>query len=165
MFPQHQSMHGFLKLCILKMLEKEPRHGYDIMKELESYGWKPSPGSIYPLLASLQKKKLVSAEVHANKKVYAITKTGITALKKIETERKKIRLDMRRALSIVSNFLGEESKTEIMNTKMKVDHDLMVSMVRIGRKSILCSQRNVPKRKIKSILEKAENEMDGLLKR
>lgn len=163
MFPKHHSVHGFLKICILKMLEKKPMHGYELMKELGAYGWRPSPGSIYPVLASLQRKKLVSVESKANKKVYAITKTGRIALKKIENEKRRISLNMRRALSIVSNFLGEETRSDVMQTKMKINPELMVSMVRIGRKLILCSTRKVPKNKIKKILDRAEREVDALL--
>ena len=48
---------GFLRFQLLKMLLERPMSGSEIMSELESETngyWKPSPGSIYPLLAWLQ---------------------------------------------------------------------------------------------------------------
>ena len=50
---------GFLRYQLLKMLGEKPMSGSEIMSELESETngyWKPSPGSIYPLLAWLQDK-------------------------------------------------------------------------------------------------------------
>ncbi len=50
---------GFLKYSVLKLLDEKPLSGSEIMNEIESKTdghWKPSPGSIYPLLAWLQDK-------------------------------------------------------------------------------------------------------------
>src|ERR1043165_1616836 len=48
---------GDLKYVILRMLEEKPRHGYEIIKELESrFGgaYAPSPGTVYPTLTMLE---------------------------------------------------------------------------------------------------------------
>jgi DNA-binding PadR family transcriptional regulator len=48
---------GFLRYQLLKMLSEKPMSGSEIMSELEKQTngyWKPSPGSIYPLLAWFQ---------------------------------------------------------------------------------------------------------------
>ena len=48
---------GFLRYCVLKLLKEKPMSGSEIMEEIEKETdgrWKPSPGSIYPLLAWLQ---------------------------------------------------------------------------------------------------------------
>jgi DNA-binding PadR family transcriptional regulator len=48
---------GFLRYKLLKMLSDKPMSGSEIMSEIEkqtSGYWKPSPGSIYPLLSWLQ---------------------------------------------------------------------------------------------------------------
>jgi len=44
---------GDLKYVILNLMKEKPRHGYEIIRELEeqSYGlYKPSPGVIYPTI-------------------------------------------------------------------------------------------------------------------
>ncbi len=54
---------GFLRPQIIQLLEKQPMNGVDIMNELQemSHGWyRPSPGSIYPLLEQLEKEGLIA---------------------------------------------------------------------------------------------------------
>jgi DNA-binding PadR family transcriptional regulator len=60
-------------------LKEEPRHGYSIMTELaERSGglWRPSPGSVYPVLQQLQDEGLVSAEDSDGRKVFSLTAAG-----------------------------------------------------------------------------------------
>lgn len=51
---------GLLKFLVLKMISERPMSGVEIVEEIEKQtgSWKPSSGSIYPLLASLYKKGL-----------------------------------------------------------------------------------------------------------
>ena len=51
---------GLLKFLVLKMINEKPMSGAEIVEEIEKQtgSWKPSSGSIYPLLASLHKKGL-----------------------------------------------------------------------------------------------------------
>jgi predicted transcriptional regulator len=54
---------GFLRPQILELFEQGPMNGVDIMNRLqqESRGWyRPSPGSIYPLLEQLEKEGLIA---------------------------------------------------------------------------------------------------------
>src|ERR1041385_1376212 len=54
---------GDLKYVILRLLEDKPRHGYEIIKELESrFGgsYAPSPGTVYPTLTMLEDMGLAS---------------------------------------------------------------------------------------------------------
>jgi DNA-binding PadR family transcriptional regulator len=64
---------------ILKLLRDKPRHGYEVMKELEErmHGcYSPSPGTVYPTLQWLEDEGLVMAREVEGKKVYEITDTG-----------------------------------------------------------------------------------------
>src|SRR5437879_11538079 len=48
---------GHLKYVILRLLEEKPRHGYEIIKEIEDRFagmYSPSPGTIYPTLTMLE---------------------------------------------------------------------------------------------------------------
>jgi DNA-binding PadR family transcriptional regulator len=50
---------GLLQFIVLKLLTEKPMSGAEISEEIERETggkWKPSPGSIYPLLARLQDK-------------------------------------------------------------------------------------------------------------
>ena len=72
-------MQGDLRLVVLALVEKEPRHGYEIIKHIEelTHGfYAPSPGVIYPTLTYLEEARYVVAEQDGNKKRYAITAEG-----------------------------------------------------------------------------------------
>lgn len=71
---------GDLKYVILRLLDEKPRHGYEIIKELESrFGgsYAPSPGTVYPTLTMLEDlgyARVVPEE--GGKKIYEITDEG-----------------------------------------------------------------------------------------
>ena len=74
---------GDMKYVILKLLKDKPRHGYEVMKELEEqlHGcYSPSPGTVYPTLQWLEDEGLVIAKDVEGKKVYEITDAGRTFL-------------------------------------------------------------------------------------
>ena len=76
---------GDMKYVILKMLRDKPRHGYEVMKDLEErmHGcYSPSPGTVYPTLQWLEDEGLVVARDVEGKKVYEITDTGRAFLEK-----------------------------------------------------------------------------------
>jgi len=68
-----------MKYVILKLLSDKPRHGYEVMKELEEqlHGcYSPSPGTVYPTLQWLEDEGLVVSKEVDGKKVYEITAAG-----------------------------------------------------------------------------------------
>lgn len=70
---------GDMKYVILKLLRDKPRHGYEIMKDLEERMrgcYSPSPGTVYPTLQWLEDEGLVVAREVEGKKVYEITDSG-----------------------------------------------------------------------------------------
>jgi DNA-binding PadR family transcriptional regulator len=72
---------GFLRFYVLKLLSEKPMSGSEIMQEIENTSrghWKPSPGSIYPLMAWLHDKGYVE-EVPTHEKGmkrYSLTAQG-----------------------------------------------------------------------------------------
>src|ERR1051325_6588228 len=71
---------GDLKYVILRLLEEKPRHGYEIIKELESRvggAYAPSPGTVYPTLSMLEDLGYARAvPEEGGKKIYEITDDG-----------------------------------------------------------------------------------------
>jgi DNA-binding PadR family transcriptional regulator len=71
---------GDLKLVILRLLEEKPRHGYEIIKELETRSggaYSPSPGTVYPTLTMLEDLGYARAvPEESGKKIYQITDEG-----------------------------------------------------------------------------------------
>lgn len=70
---------GDLKLVILRLLDEKPRHGYEIIKELEERSggrYAPSPGTVYPTLTMLEEMSYATPAEADGKKVYSITDAG-----------------------------------------------------------------------------------------
>lgn len=71
---------GELRLVLLKLIEAEPRHGYDLIREIEAMtggAYAPSPGVVYPTLTLLGDMGLIAEQASEGaKKRYAITEEG-----------------------------------------------------------------------------------------
>ncbi|HUA78625.1 MAG TPA: PadR family transcriptional regulator [Acetobacteraceae bacterium] len=71
---------GALRLVILRLIADAPRHGYELIKEIEERlggAYSPSPGVIYPTLTLLEEQELIRQEPEeGGKKRYAITEAG-----------------------------------------------------------------------------------------
>ena len=70
---------GEMRYVILELLKDKPKHGYEVMKDLEErcHGcYQPSPGTVYPTLQWLEDEGLVRVRRLDGKKVYEITDEG-----------------------------------------------------------------------------------------
>ncbi len=70
---------GDTRASVLALLAEQPRHGYQIITELSERSggrWKPSPGSIYPVLQQLQDEGLIRPEEDEGRRVFHLTDTG-----------------------------------------------------------------------------------------
>tara|TARA_Y100000310_G_scaffold313633_1_gene362196 strand:+ start:408 stop:722 length:315 start_codon:yes stop_codon:yes gene_type:complete len=75
--PEILSLNGFLAFQILHELRKEKLCGDDLAVIIgERKGSKLTPGTIYPALKFLRKKKLVKHRKFGRKKIYTITEFG-----------------------------------------------------------------------------------------
>ena len=87
---------GFLRYYVLKLLSEKPMSGSEIMNEIERRsfrGWKPSPGSIYPLLSWLQENEYTKEQPEQTPgiKRYLLTDKGKAFLKEHEARREELR--------------------------------------------------------------------------
>lgn len=70
---------GDIKYALLELIAERPRHGYELIKELETrHGGfqRPSPGSVYPTLQMLEEAGFLVSEEVEGKRVYSITDAG-----------------------------------------------------------------------------------------
>src|SRR6266436_329133 len=76
--------HGELRLVVLGLISERPRHGYEIIKEIEdrvSGSYSPSPGVIYPTLTMLEELGHATvAPTAGGKKLYTVTPEGTAFL-------------------------------------------------------------------------------------
>lgn len=81
---------GFIQIHILHHAKKEPFYGVWMIEELKSHGYDMSPGTLYPLLHSMESSGLLEMEEKTVegkiRKYYKITSLGADVL---EEARKK----------------------------------------------------------------------------
>lgn len=75
---------GLIRLHVLHHAAESPVYGQEMIDELAHHGYQLSPGTLYPILHSLQKKGyLTSEQVRVGKvgrRIYEITPEGKRAL-------------------------------------------------------------------------------------
>ena len=70
---------GDLQLVLLALLEKQPAHGYELIRALEERSsgfYAPSPGMVYPALTYLDEIGHAAVEPDGNRKLYRLTDDG-----------------------------------------------------------------------------------------
>jgi DNA-binding PadR family transcriptional regulator len=72
---------GFLRILLLRLLESQEMSGSQIAEVLEQRSkgeWRPSPGSLYPLLSSLEEEGLIrEVRTEGRSKIYGLSEGGI----------------------------------------------------------------------------------------
>lgn len=144
---------GDMKYVILKLLKDKPRHGYEIMKQLEErlHGcYTPSPGTVYPTLQWLEDEGLVRATEENGKKVYEITQDG---LKFLDDHRDVVEDIFDRVKHAVDEVLGGG-----MADLNRALGQLMRSAYRTGWRS----RDDAVRQKIAEIVTKAAEQIDAV---
>src|SRR3989304_4809954 len=82
---QTKLMKGLLDLIVLQFLSNQPMHGYQIITKIrKNFGVYFGPSTIYPLLATLEKKGFVNSEWNMQterpRKIYKLTNEGCNLL-------------------------------------------------------------------------------------
>jgi DNA-binding PadR family transcriptional regulator len=93
---------GDLKYVILGLLKDKPRHGYDIIRELEEQSlgtYKPSPGAVYPTLQMFEDMGYTSSSERDGKKTYTITEQGLRFLAERKDSADEVKSHMKRRWS------------------------------------------------------------------
>lgn len=79
-------LRGVLDICLLAVLEDRAVYGYELSERLGDLGLPVAPGSVYPLLARLERQGLVNTEMRPSergpaRKYYALTARGRRTLR------------------------------------------------------------------------------------
>jgi DNA-binding PadR family transcriptional regulator len=83
---------GDLKFVLLELLQERPKHGYEMIKELEGRAggfYTPSAGAVYPTLQLMEDRGWVTSATDDGKKVYTITDAGRAALQERQAQREQ----------------------------------------------------------------------------
>ena len=136
---RHNAMvpKGFLRFHVLEALKEKPMSGSELMDEIQKHtggNWKPSPGSIYPLLSWLQDNQYIKELPHENGlKRYELTQSG----KELLDEQTKIREKFRADTGFMTHpffdrFFGNipQEKTNELRSSVK---KLFLSSMKLGK--------------------------------
>ncbi|WP_426169298.1 PadR family transcriptional regulator [Sandarakinorhabdus sp. DWP1-3-1] len=72
-----------LRLVLLHLIAEQPRHGYELIKAIETLSggvYAPSPGMVYPTLTLIADVGEADEKAEGSRKLYAITEAGTAAL-------------------------------------------------------------------------------------
>src|ERR1039458_6118026 len=111
-----RSKRGDVRAAVLLLLEEQPRNGYQLIQELaERSGgaWRPSPGSVYPVLSQLQDEGLIAPDDSNDGRGYTLTGAGRT---EVEERREQMGKPWEEAAAAVSEprfELFEETRRHI----------------------------------------------------
>jgi DNA-binding PadR family transcriptional regulator len=78
-----RARRGDIRTAALLLLAEQPRNGYQIMQEVEERSggmWRPSPGSVYPVLQQLEDEGLVRVIESEGQKLFELTDAGRAAV-------------------------------------------------------------------------------------
>ncbi len=113
---------GHLKFYILRLLSEQRRTGYGLMKaiETETGFWKPSAGSLYPLLTTMREAGLISEVAEADgASRWQITPDGKNTYAQAAETRQELLDSMRRSLVVFAKVFDAapiESFAELLTT-------------------------------------------------
>jgi DNA-binding PadR family transcriptional regulator len=115
--------HGSLRLYLLRLLDEEPRHGYEVIRLLRDRFmgvYSPSPGTIYPRLARLEEEGLVTHDEVDGRKVYRITEAGREELRSRSDELDELEEE----LSASVNDIVREVREDVRQTVRSLREEL-----------------------------------------
>ena len=118
--------HGRLRLYLLRLLDEEPRHGYEVIRLLRDQFmgvYAPSPGTIYPRLARLEEEGLVTHDEMDGRKVYRITEAGRQELRDREDEL----AELEQELSDSVRDIVREVKEDVRETVRSLREELTLA--------------------------------------
>ena len=126
--------HGRLRLYLLKLLDENPRHGYDVIRELEDRFmglYSPSAGTVYPRLARLESEGLVTHEVSEGRKVYRITDPGRAEL----DERRGDLDDLEQEIAGSVRDLATEIRSQVKGSVRELQAELKAASREVRREN------------------------------
>jgi DNA-binding PadR family transcriptional regulator len=112
--------HGRLRLYLLRLLDEEPRHGYEVIRLLRDRFmgvYAPSPGTIYPRLARLEEEGLVTHDEENGRKVYRITEAGREELRSRGPELDELEEELSASVSDIVREVREDVRDTVRSLR------------------------------------------------
>lgn len=171
--------HGDLRLWLLKLLDEEPRHGYDIISGLEEQFlgvYSPSAGTVYPRLQALEQEGLVEVvREEEGRKVYALTAAGRRELADRATEISELGERLARSAREIARDIREDVKSAVRDMRREIreaarevrrDERREARAARHNRHRYGAAARNAARdvsSEVRSVLRSLQSDLDGFV--
>lgn len=117
-----------LKLILLKLIADAPRHGYDLIREIESLSgsvYAPSPGVVYPTLTLLADMDLIAEQPgEGSRKLFAITEAGSAHLAEHEAGVAEVMEKLAHLASKAQRNDAAPVRRALQNMRVAIQHRL-----------------------------------------
>lgn len=142
---------GEVRLAILSLLAEGPKHGYQLMKEMQERSggfYRASAGTIYPTLQQLEDEGLVRAETISGRRVYQLTDEG----------RKELEADP----EVVRGIWDRAEQYEDWGRFMRPDVIAILPWVSALVKTAMAATARGDVERVRKILDRAKDELEKL---
>ncbi len=147
---------GILKFLMLKIISEEKITGYGIIKRVEDHtGNKPSTGSVYPMLKSMENEGWISGEKVDDKTFYEITDSGRDKIKEFDKVHNDFIKKIHQSVVMVNETFEKGGHLVYMESIGILVHPLVEDVVKLLKDG-------VDPVKISGIISKARDELKKL---
>ena len=147
---------GEVRLALLSLIAEGPKHGYELMRQLEERSggiYNASAGTVYPTLQQLEDEGLISSDSKEGKRVYAITEAGSEELKREDETVRRIWWRARR-------WAGWRNAFDPDAAEIRGPAERLVKAAFRAVAGETASQERIAK--VREILERALRDLDGM---
>ncbi len=96
-----------LRTLILKHLRDGPRSGYQLINDIQKHtGWKPSYGSIYPLLDKMRSEGLLTVTQEGRRKLYRLSARGREQSRQLSAQDAELVTRAQESFALIAHILG-----------------------------------------------------------
>jgi DNA-binding PadR family transcriptional regulator len=147
---------GEVRLALLSLIAEGPKHGYELMRQLEERSggiYNASAGTVYPTLQQLEDEGLISSDSKEGKRVYAITEAGSEELKREDETVRRIWWRARR-------WAGWRNAFDPDAAEIRGPAERLVKAAFRAVAGETASQERIAR--VREILERALRDLDGM---
>lgn len=126
--PCQNRMAGLFEFYSLNSLDRSPKSGYDIIKEIREKSCGnivASKGAVYPMLDRLERNKLLKVDdtFARGRKVFSLTAKGRAHLKDLDRRERSIRNKMKYLPFLFAEYNGDHSDLDNLMFRLFVHVD------------------------------------------
>jgi DNA-binding PadR family transcriptional regulator len=146
---------GEVRLALLSLLAEGPKHGYELIKDLQARSgglYTASAGTVYPTLQQLEDEGLVVSRSEDGKKVYQLTDEG---RRELENEEPAVKRIWRRAESW-------QEWGDCVGPGIAEVAGPLGALIRAAIRASARGRRSEVQRRVREILERTRDELEEL---